>query len=84
VNNRHRKTLAAIFAEPVPASLAWAEIEALFVALGCSRIEGSGSRVRFAKDGRIASFHRPHPAREAKCYQVRAARDYLILIGVRP
>jgi hypothetical protein len=45
---------------------------------------GSGSRVRFVKDGMIASFHRPHPAKEAKRYQVREAREYLIRLGVRP
>jgi hypothetical protein len=40
--------------------------------------------VRFEKDGLIISFHRPHPAKEAKRYQVRDARDYLIKIGIRP
>ena len=84
VNNRHRKTLAAVFTEPAPASIAWADIEGLLLALGCTRVEGAGSRVRFVRDGHIASFHRPHPTKEAKRYQVRAARDYLILIGVQP
>jgi len=40
--------------------------------------------VRFEKDGHIAIFHRPHPEKEAKRYQVRAARDFLELIGIRP
>ena len=47
-------------------------------------IEGRGSRVRFEKDGEVATFHRPHPAKEAKRYQVRDARDFLERIGVRP
>ena len=47
-------------------------------------IEGNGSRVRFAKDGIVASFHRPHPEKEAKRYQVRDAREFLSKIGVRP
>ena len=47
-------------------------------------VEGRGSRVRFVKDNLIETFHRPHPAKEAKRYQVRAARDYLIRLGVRP
>ena len=54
------------------------------VAAGCRVIEGSGSRVRFEKDGLVSTFHRPHPEKEAKRYQVRAARDFLDLIGVRP
>ena len=84
MNTVHRKTLTAVFAEPVPASLEWRRIEALFVALGCCVIEGNGSRVRFEKGGQIATFHRPHPAKDAKPYQVRDARKYLENLGVRP
>lgn len=36
VNARHRKTLAAIFAKPTPASIVFADIEALIEALGGS------------------------------------------------
>ena len=43
-----------------------------------------GSRVRFEKDGEIATFHRPHPGKEAKRYQVRDARDFLERIKVTP
>ena len=84
MNATHRKTLTAVFAEPVSASLEWRRIEALLVANGCRVIEGNGSRVRFEKNGQIATFHRPHPAKEAKPYQVRDARKYLENIGVRP
>ena len=84
MNAAHRKTLIAVFAEPVSASLEWRRIEALLVATGCRVIEGNGSRVRFEKDGHIATFHRPHPAKEAKSYQVRDARHYLENLGVRP
>lgn len=84
MNGTHRKTLAFVFASPVPAALEWRRIEALLVAVGCRVIEGTGSRVRFEKDGHIATFHRPHPAKEAKPYQVRDARHYLENLGVRP
>ena len=84
MNSKHRRTLAAIFKEPVSASVAWTDIESLFVAIGSEVIEGSGSRVRFAKDGGVGTFHRPHPAKEAKRYQVRDARTYLTSIGVTP
>lgn len=83
-NSRQTRTLNAIFKEPTPANVQWNAIEALLVAIDCQVIEGNGSRVRFEKDGVIASFHRPHPAKEAKRYQVRDARDYLIKSGVRP
>lgn len=84
MNSKQRKTLVAIFAEPVSASIEWAAIESLLLAVGCRLVEGSGSRVRFEFRGHIASFHRPHPAKEAKRYQVRDARDYLLMIGVKP
>ena len=53
-------------------------------AVGCRLIEGNGSRVRFEKDGHIATFHRPHPAKEAKPYQVRDARQFPEDLGVKP
>lgn len=84
MNARQRATLVAVFTDPVSASIAWANIESLLVALGCKVIEGSGSRVRFEKDGLVASFHRPHPEKEARRYQVRDARDHVAKLGVAP
>ena len=84
MNSKHRKTLETVFRDPVSASIEWSDLEALFVACGCRVIEGSGSRVRFEKDGVLGSFHRPHPAKEAKKYQVRIARAFLIEIGITP
>ena len=84
MNARHAKALAAVFKQPTLANVEWAAVEALLVAVGCKLVEGSGSRVRFVKDNMIETFHRPHPAKEAKRYQVRAARGYLIRLGVKP
>jgi hypothetical protein len=84
VNSKQAKTLRLIFTNPAPAGLEWAAIESLLIAVGCQLIEGSGSRVRFACRGVVASFHRPHPAKEAKQYQVRDARAFLIKLGVKP
>ena len=84
MNSRHRKTLASVFTDPVSGSIEWMAIEGLLLAAGAQRIEGRGSRVRFEKDGEIASFHRPHPGKEAKRYQVRDARDFLERIKVTP
>lgn len=82
MNSKHEKTLKAVFRNPVSGTIEWSAIEALLIAVGCDVIEGSGSRVRFVKNGRVATFHRPHPAKEAKRYQVRDARDYLTLLGL--
>lgn len=83
MNSSQRKTLSILFSEPVPASLPWNNIEGLFKALGAKAIEGRGSRVRFQLNGVIATFHRPHPQKEAKPYQVRDARRFLEQTGVK-
>ena len=84
MNNRHRKTLEAVFVEPTSGTLAWADIEGLLLAAGARVVEGRGSRVRFLCGDEMESFHRPHPAKEAKRYQVRAARAFLERIKVMP
>lgn len=84
MNSKHRKTLAAVFRDPVSGTINWSDVESLLVGAGAEVVEGSGSRVRFVKDGIVATFHRPHPAREAKRYQVRDARAFLQAIGVTP
>lgn len=84
MNKSHRKTLIDIFSQPVPTTLEWRRIESLFVSLGAETIEGSCSRVRFVLNGIIATFHRPHPAKEAKPYQVRDAKTFLENAGVKP
>jgi HicA toxin of bacterial toxin-antitoxin, len=84
MNKRHRESLDKIFQTPVPTSLEWRDIEALFLAVGARTVEGSGSRVRFELNGVVATFHRPHPDKEAKPYQVRDARRFLEQAGIRP
>jgi len=84
MNNKHRKTLTAIFTDPTPKTMEWRRIESIFIAVGCEVIEGDGSRVGFKMGDLRADFHRPHPEKEAKPYQVRAAREFLEEIGVKP
>lgn len=84
MNKTHRKTLSDIFLQPVPATLEWRRIESLLVSLGAEIIEGNGSRVRFVLNDIIATFHRPHPGKEAKPYQVRDTKTFLENAGVKP
>jgi hypothetical protein len=84
MNNAQQKTLAAVFATPITTGLAWRRIESLFMALGAKVIEGNGSRVRFELNGIVGTFHRPHPIKEAKPYQVRDARNFLEQAGINP
>lgn len=85
MTSTHRKTLQAIFAKPVSATLEWRRIEALFSALGAQKDEGRGSsHVTFFLNGARGDFHRPHPQKEAHRYQVRDARAFLERAGVTP
>jgi len=84
VNNKHRRTLQAVFNYPMSRVIEWRAIEALLVAVGAETIEGRGSRVRFVYGTVVATFHRPHPEKDAKPYQVRDARAFLESIGVTP
>jgi len=84
MNSKQKRALAAIFKDPVSSSMAWKEIESLLISAGADVIEGNGSRVRFHKGGIIATFHRPHPKKEALPYQVRNARTFLKQLGVEP
>jgi len=84
MNNKQRNTLKAIFKNPVSANLEFKRMESLFLALGAKMIEGDGSRVRFILNEEVVSFHRPHPHKEAKPYQIRDARSFLKQAGVKP
>ena len=84
VNNKHRKTLEAVWADPVNGNIEWSRIESLLIALGCRVIEGAGSSVTFDWQGRRATFHRPHPGKEALRYRVRAAREFLQCMEIKP
>ena len=84
MNNQQRKTLEQVFANPVNGNLEWRKIEALLLAVGSERTQGSGSSVAFAHGGLTVRFHRPHPQREALRYRVSDARKFLQEIGVTP
>ena len=84
MNSKRAKTLKGVFGATTPAYVEWGAIERLLVSVGCEIVEGSGSRVTFIYQGHVESFHRPHPAKEAKRYQVRQAKDFLVRIGIRP
>jgi hypothetical protein len=66
MNSKHKKTLSIVFTKPVTSSLDWAHLETLLTALGAQAIEGNGSRARFILNNVVGTFHRPHPAKEAK------------------
>jgi hypothetical protein len=84
VNNKHRKTLTDIFADPVCPSISWADIESLLIACGAEISEGRGSRVRVELNGVLATFHRPHPQPTTDWGAVKSVRRFLENAGVQP
>ncbi|MDO8414512.1 MAG: type II toxin-antitoxin system HicA family toxin [Gallionellaceae bacterium] len=84
MKTKHRKTLEAIFSKPTKANIVFSDIEALFVALGGDIIEGAGSRITVELSDERAHFHRPHPGKEAKKYQVENAREFLERQEMKP
>ena len=81
---RHQRTLEAIFAEPVRATVPWADIEGLLVALGAAVSEGRGSRVRICLNGVDAVFHRPHPRQEMDKGALKSVRRFMREAGIAP
>jgi hypothetical protein len=84
MRRRHYATLRAIFEDPVRANINWQDIEAMLRSLGAELSEGRGSRVRIALNGRLATFHRPHPEKETDKGAVKSMRDFLIGAGIEP
>jgi hypothetical protein len=84
MRKKHRRTLRAVFAEPVQANINWSDIEALLKASGAEISEGEGSRVRIALNGVRAVFHRPHPQKETDKGALRSMRRFLTEAGVTP
>lgn len=85
MNKKQRSVLEAIFRNPVSGTIVFADIESLLVSIGCTKIErGNGSSVLFSFNDEMVSYHRPHPRKEAKHYQVRDTRVFLSAIGVTP
>jgi len=84
MSNKHRRTLEAVFAEPIRANVNWSDVEAMLEAQGATITEGKGSRVRIALNGVRAVFHRPHPQKETDKGALRSLRRFLTEAGIRP
>lgn len=84
MNNKHRKTLEAIFTAPVQSNVVWKDIEKLFVHLGARIKEGDGSRLAVELNGVRAYFHRPHPEKETDKGALVSVKKFLENAGVKP
>jgi HicA-like toxin of HicAB toxin-antitoxin system len=83
MNQKHRRTLEAVFEDPVRPTIAWRDIEAMFRAAGAEVSERAGSRVCVALNGIRAVFHRPH-RKDTDKGAVVDVRDFLTKAGIKP
>ncbi|WP_299413980.1 type II toxin-antitoxin system HicA family toxin [Acaryochloris sp. IP29b_bin.148] len=82
MNNKQRKTLERLFADPISGNIKWSDIESLLVTLGAAITEGNGSRIRVVLGDVPVVFHRPHPESTAGKLLVKAVRKFLKDVGV--
>jgi hypothetical protein len=84
LNNKNRKTLKAIFEDPIRSDIRWDDIESLIEGLGGVITQGNGSRVRFRIGELAATVHRPHPKTEIGKPLVKDLRMKLKEWGFEP
>ena len=84
MSNYHRRTLEAVFRDPVSGTIVWDDVESMLIHLGAQVREGRGSRVGIELNGQAGHVHRPHPQKEASRGMIRAVRDLLIQAGIQP
>lgn len=83
MGKKHDRALAAIFARPTRANIAWADVVALIEHLGGAVHDDRGGSMReFLLNGVRAIFHEPHPGNEVPQAMVRRLRIYLEEAGV--
>mgnify|MGYP003131675932 CR=1 FL=1 len=80
MQRKHLKTLNIIFTKPISANMKWADIEALFTALGADISERAGSRIAVVLDGEVQVYHRPPTDKGA----VASVRKWLDSLGYSP
>jgi hypothetical protein len=81
---KHKRTLSALFEDPIRSNIAWRDVESMLEAAGAQITEGAGSRVRIALNNVRAVFHRPHPKKETDKGAVKSMRRFLTEAGVMP
>lgn len=80
MNNRQKKTIADIRA--MNSQIKWPEVESLLRALGATKRQGSGSRIKFDYAGHKLALHVPHNPDILKEYQIKLINEFLDKIGV--
>jgi predicted RNase H-like HicB family nuclease len=66
MSSKHRRTLEAVFANPVRANILWSDVESMLRHYGARIRERAGSRAAVYLNGNVIMFHRPHPRKEGE------------------
>jgi hypothetical protein len=82
MNSKQSKTLKNIFSQPTKSNISWEDIEKFMLSIGAKIKEGKGSAGAFILKSKVFPFHRPHPQKEAKKYQIQDLKKFLIEQGV--
>ena len=85
MSTKQRKTLEAVFAEPLKVDIRYQDLESLFAALGAELYPNRrGSRVAVVLNQVKFSYQRPHPENEIGRKTVKDVRDFLTAAGAQP
>ncbi|MFT7003725.1 MAG: putative RNA binding protein YcfA (HicA-like mRNA interferase family) [Sulfurimonas sp.] len=73
------KLLKKFLHTPIKKDLTFSELEALLLTLGYSKLEGSGSAVKFfnKEKNSLINLHKPHPNDILKVYLVKQIQEKL-------
>jgi hypothetical protein len=83
MNNKNRKTLKAIFTNPVPLDLEWKDIESLLIALGADVKDRRGVTTWIILKGIKGVFYEPRKKESCRC-TVERVRELLVNAGEKP
>lgn len=84
MNAKQSKILQLIYTRPTLSTIAWKDIENLMASLGAKIREGKGSAGVFILNNKVFPFHKPHPQKEAKRYQIDDLRKFLSELEITP
>lgn len=82
MNSGQRRTLEALFADPIPVDIKWSAAMSLLVALGAEIKQTGGSMTILKLNGRRAVIHKPHPRDEMGRGRAKHIRIFLENAGI--
>lgn len=82
LRKKHQKTLEAVFARPIRASVKWRDVESLLLALGATVEHGKGSHIKLALRTARGVVPAPKKGGDMDKGALNSVMDFLIAAGV--